>query len=138
MQLISTKICKTSDIGIHNNLFGGTMLSWMDEAGGTMAAELACSPNMITLKIHEVLFKRPVKVSDHIRIYGQLLTVGNSSLTLAVIAKKFYFETQKEETVCSTRMMFVNIDENGQSKPVNKTVRENLIKTLNNNNIDNL
>jgi hypothetical protein len=49
MQIVSTKICKVSDIGIHNNLFDCTMLSWMDESGRAIAAELACSPNIITL-----------------------------------------------------------------------------------------
>jgi acyl-CoA thioesterase YciA len=131
MQLISTKICKTSDIGIHNNLFGGTMLAWLDEAGGTMAAEMACTPNMITLKIDEVIFKRPVKVSDHIRIYGKLLNVGNSSLTLSIVAKKFCFKGQSEEVVCSTKMLFVNIDENGKSNPIEPTIREKLTRTLN-------
>ena len=136
MQLISTKICKTSDIGIHNNLFGGTMLSWMDEAGGTMAAELACTPNMITLKIDEVIFKKPVRVSDHIRIYGMLLAVGNSSLTLQVDAKKFCFEKQSEESVCSTRMMFVNIDENGRSHPIKPSIKSKLIEIINQNKSD--
>jgi acyl-CoA thioesterase YciA len=130
MQLISTKICKTSDIGIHNNLFGGTMLAWLDEAGGTMAAEMACTPNMITLKMDEVVFKKPVKVSDHIRIYGELLNVGNSSLTLSIIAKKFCFKGQSEETVCSTKMLFVNIDENGQSNPIEPAIREKLIQSI--------
>ena len=36
MKLITINICKTSDIGINNNLFGGTMLSWLDEAGAIM------------------------------------------------------------------------------------------------------
>ncbi|MBE0639039.1 MAG: acyl-CoA thioesterase [Bacteroidales bacterium] len=134
MQLISTKICKTSDIGIHNNLFGGTMLSWMDEAAGTMAAEMACTPNMITLKMDEVLFKKPVKVSDHIRIYGELLHVGTSSLTLSIIAKKFCFKKQAEETVCSTKMHFVNIDENGRSHAIDASIRENLRHLINQHN----
>lgn len=129
MQLISTKICKTSDIGIHNNLFGGTMLAWLDEAGGTMAAEMACTPNMVTLKMNEVLFKKPVKVSDHIRIYGKLLHIGKSSLNLAIIARKFCFHKNDEETVCSTNMVFVNIDENGHASPIKKEISEKLKRT---------
>ena len=33
MELISTKVCKKGDIGVHNNLFGGCLLSWVDEDG---------------------------------------------------------------------------------------------------------
>lgn len=124
MNLISTKICKTSDIGINNNLFGGAMLAWLDEAGGTAAAEAACSPNMITLKMDEVIFKKPVKVNDHIRIYGKILKVGNSSVTLFIEARRFKFDGQEEETVCSTTMLFVNIGEDGQSVQLKDCIRQ--------------
>lgn len=124
MRLISTKICKTSDIGINNNLFGGTMLAWLDEAGGTMAAEVACSKNMITLKIDEVLFKQPVKVNDHIRIYGKVAGIGKSSISLEIEARRFKFCDGGEETVCSTRMLFVNIDDDGKSSPIDSHIRK--------------
>jgi len=130
MRLISTKICKTSDIGINNNLFGGRMLSWMDESGGTMAAEESCSPNMITLKMDEVLFKKPVRVNDHIRIYGRVEGVGKSSISLYLEARRFCFDTRDEEAVCSTEMLFVNIDQDGKAKPINEKIRKNLINAI--------
>ena len=67
MRLISTKICKTSDIGVNNYLFGGRMLSWLDESGATMAAEEACSQNVVTLKMDQVLFKKPLSINPEIR-----------------------------------------------------------------------
>ena len=112
MELISTKICKTSDIGINNNLFGGTMLSWLDEAGGTMASFVCCTPQVITLKIDQVLFKKPVKVNEHIRIYGNVERVGKTSIGLYLEARRFDFANRKEELVCSTKAIFVRIDEN--------------------------
>jgi len=130
MRLISTKICKTSDIGVNNNLFGGVMLAWLDEAGGIMASELCYSPNLITLKMDEVLFKKPVKVNNHIRIYGKPMSVGNSSLSLYVEARRFCFDTFDEETVCSTKIMFVKVDQNGNSAPINENIRHDLLKTI--------
>jgi len=130
MRLISTKICKTSDIGINNNLFGGRMLSWMDESGGTMAAEESCSPNMVTLKMDEVLFKKPVKVNDHIRIYGKVMNVGKSSISLYLEARRFCFDTRKEDTVCSTEMLFVNIDKEGNSMPINEKIKKTLVQSI--------
>jgi len=130
MRLISTKICKTSDIGVNNNLFGGVMLAWLDEAGGIMASELCYSPNLITLKMDEVLFKKPVKVNNHIRIYGKPMSVGNSSLSLYVEARRFCFDTFDEETVCSTKIMFVKVDQNGNSAPINENIRQDLLKTI--------
>lgn len=124
MQLISTKICKASDIGIYNNLFGGTMMSWLDEAGGTMASSICCTPNMITLKIDEVVFKKPVKVNEHIRIYGKADRIGNTSLSLYLEARRFNFEEKNEITVCSTRITFVHIDKNGKAISIDNTIKE--------------
>jgi acyl-CoA thioesterase YciA len=124
MELISTKICKTSDIGINNNLFGGTMLAWLDEAGGAMASLVCCTPQMITLKIDEVLFKKPVKVNEHIRIYGMVQKVGHTSIALYIEARRFSFTGHDEETVCSTRAIFVRIDQNGEPVEINPDIRK--------------
>jgi acyl-CoA thioesterase YciA len=128
MELISTKICKTSDIGINNNLFGGTMLSWLDEAGGTMASSVCCTPQMITLKIDEVLFKKPVKVNEHIRIYGQVDRIGHTSISLYIEARRFDFQKRNEETVCSTKAILVRIDQNGEPVEIDREIREKYSK----------
>ena len=130
MELISTKICKTSDIGVNDNLFGGTLLSWMDEAGGSYAAVKCCSPNMITLKIDEIIFKEPVKVKELIRIYGKILGIGKSSIKILVEAKRVAFEDKDEILVCSTHMLFVRIDDSGNAIPINENVRINIVKSL--------
>ena len=129
MDLISTKICKTSDIGVNDNLFGGMMLQWIDEAGGVMAGSLCCSPNMITLKMDEVVFKRPVRVKEHIRIYGQPVKVGRSSLQLEIQALRFSFKSHSEELVCSTKILFVKIDKDGNASPIHSD-RVDAIKKL--------
>jgi acyl-CoA thioesterase YciA len=130
MRLISTKICKTSDIGVNSNLFGGVMLVWLDEAGGILSSELSCSPNMITLKMDEEFFKKPVKVNNHIRIYGKPVGVGNSTVSLYLEARRFCFETFKEITVCSTKMLYVKVDENGNSAPIDEIMKKNLIQKI--------
>ncbi len=130
MELISTKICKTSDIGVNDNLFGGTLLAWMDEAGGAFSATRCCTPNMITLKIDEVLFKEPVKVKQHIRIYAKILGVGRSSLKILVEARKVNFSESHEDTVCSTQMLFVRIDDSGKAVPIDEEVRVRIVRSL--------
>ena len=130
MELISTKICKTSDIGVNDNLFGGMLLSWMDEAGASYAAAKCCSPNMITLKVDEVLFKKPVKVKEHIKLYGKVLSIGKSSIKVAVEAKRVAFSQKEEVLVCSTQMVFVRIDDDGTAIPIDEQVRVNLVKSL--------
>ncbi len=128
MHYVTTKICRASEIGINGNLFGGTMLSWMDEAGAAFAGYLCRSASLVTLKMEEVLFRRPVKISHHVRIYAKVHEVGTSSLTLDVEARRFDFERQIEEIVCSTRMVYVKIDEQGKSVAIDEKLRENMDK----------
>lgn len=124
MQLISQRLCMEKDLGIHGNLFGGNMLSWLDEAAATMAYEICHSPNMVTLKIEEVLFKKPVKIGYYLKIYGEVLRVGVSSITLQVEARKHNVYTAEESVVCSTNFTFVRIDEQGEAVPISERVRE--------------
>lgn len=118
MQLISTNICKTSDIGVNENLFGGRMLSWLDEAGGIMASSVCMSANVITLKMDEVLFLRPVKVKEQIRIYGKVDRIGNTSISLILEARRHCVQESSESIVCTTKMLFVNLDNEGKPKKI--------------------
>ena len=126
MVYISTKVCKTSDIGVKGNLFGGAMLSWLDEAGASLASYLCSTPNMITLKMDEVIFKQPVKMGQHIRIYGGITRIGTTSVTLLVEARRFNFISHQEETVCSTYETFVKIDDTGRAVAIEESIKEKL------------
>ncbi|MBT3648645.1 MAG: acyl-CoA thioesterase [Flavobacteriales bacterium] len=126
MRLISQRLCMEKDLGIHGNLFGGIMLSWLDEAAATMAYEICHSPNMVTLKIEEVLFKRPVKIGFHLKIYGEVVGVGNTSITLSVEARKYNVYSGEELVVCSTNITFVRIDEQGGPVPISDEVKNQL------------
>lgn len=116
MNNITTKVCKTSDIGVNDNLFGGVMLSWLDESGAILACNTAQSRRMVTVMMDKVIFKEPVKVGDQIRIYGDILKIGNTSITISLEARRYEFNTNTETIVCSTEMVFVHIGEDGHSK----------------------
>ena len=124
MQLLTQKLCMGKDLGIHGNLFGGIMLSWIDEAAASYAAEICHTPNMVTLKIEEVIFKKPVKIGFQIRIYGEVERVGRTSLTLKIDARKYNVYSAEETTVCAAKITFVRIDESGESVPIPTPVRE--------------
>ena len=123
MHYVATKICRTSEIGLNGNLFGGTMLSWLDEAGAAFAGYLCRTPNMVTLKMDEVLFKKPVKIGHHVRIYARVTQVGVSSLAITVEARRFDFAKELEEIVCSTRIVYVKIDAEGRAMPIEERLR---------------
>ncbi len=130
MEFINQRICMGKDLGVHGNLFGGNMLSWIDEAAGTMAASICQSPNMVTLKISEVVFRKAVKVGYLIKIYGKVIKMGTTSVTLKVDARKHNVITEEEILVCDTELTFVRIDEYGDPSPIPQAVRDRYAKLL--------
>ena len=126
MHYVATKICQAGEIGYNGNLFGGTMLSWLDEAGAAFAGYLCRTHNMVTLKMNEVLFKRPVKIGDHVRIYAKVENIGTTSLGVRVEARRFDFDKDLEEIVCSTQVVYVKIDETGSAAPIEKRLRDSM------------
>ena len=131
MELIGTKVCKKGDIGVHDNLFGGIMLCWIDEAAVSMATSVCHTPNMVTLKIHEVFFKSPVKVNNQIKIYGSVASIGNTSITLDIEARRFSVYTHEETLVCSTKIVFVRIDDDGRPIPISKSKKAKIMENMN-------
>lgn len=124
MKLLATKVCKKHDLGVHNNLFGGTMLGWVDESAVAFVNEVCHCPNMVTLKMEEVLFKSPVKENNLIKIYGEIVSIGNKSITVQVNARKFNVYSHEEADVCTTRLIFVRLDDDGTPVPIAQHVRE--------------
>jgi len=123
MKLINKKICMGKDIGIHGNIFGGILMAWLDEAGAAFATEYCFTPNMVTLKVGELHFLKPLKAGNHLRIYGDVLHLGNTSITINITAKKFSLYSGEETTVCTTTMVFVRIDDDGTPTPIGESVK---------------
>ena len=124
MELISTHPIKKSDLGFHGNLFGGKLLAWMDAAAAAYAMQVADSPRMVTVLIEQCLFKKPAKEGQLIKVYGRVLSIGNTSVTLYMEARSHNVYSGTQSTILSTNMKFVRIDENGDAIPISDRVRE--------------
>jgi len=124
MQLISTHFVKTGNVGYHGNLFGGTLLSWLDEAGAAFAAEKCGSPRMVTVQIAEVIFKKPCRPGQIIKIYGKVMRYGNTSITMKLEARRHSPYNASQKVVCTTDMTFVRIDGDGEAVPINELIKK--------------
>lgn len=111
------------DIGIHGNMFGGILMAWIDEAAAAFATEYCYTPNMVTLKVGELLFKRPIKSGNHIRIYGEVARLGNTSIDMQIEVRKYNLYSREETLVCITSITFVRIDDDGNPTPIGETVK---------------
>jgi len=123
MQLISTHPIKKSDLGFHQNLFGGKLLAWLDAAGAALAMEVADTPRMVTIKIDECIFKKSAKEGQLLKLYGEVKEVGNTSLTLYLEARAHNVYSGSQSVILSTNIKFVRIDENGDPIPISDRVR---------------
>jgi len=61
MKLVTTHVCMVKDIGVHGNLFGGIMMAWIDEAASAMAVSTCHTPNMVTVKVDELILRKKSK-----------------------------------------------------------------------------
>ncbi len=111
------------DIGIHGNMFGGILMAWIDEAAAAFATEYCSTPNMVTLRVGELLFKKPLKAGSHVRIYGGVEAMGRTSITLRIEVTRYNLYSGEETSVCSTSMIFVRIDDEGNPTPIGDSVR---------------
>ena len=128
MQLISTHICKASNLGVHGNLFGGTMLAWLDEAGAAYACQFCDTPRMVTIKMAETRFKKPVRVGHLIKIYGKIVNVGTTSVTVLLEARRHSVYNGTQRTVCTTELTFVRVDGDGEAIPVGEKVQNKFLQ----------
>ena len=123
MDLITTYFCKSSQVGYHGNLFGGRMLAWLDEAGAAYAAQCADTPRIVTKHISAVTFEKPVRPGQLIKIYGKVINIGNSSMTLRLEARRHSVYNGTQKVVCTTDMVFVRIDGDGEAIPISEKVK---------------
>jgi len=96
------------DTNYHGTIFGGTILSLIDQASGVVAADHA-QCGVVTVKMNEVVFRSPVFVGDLVSVYAQIVKVGRASMT--VKAEVFTSRHDKpDEHVTSAELIFVAID----------------------------
>ena len=124
MELITTYICKKGDIGVHDNMFGGTIMSLIDDAAASYTAQICDTQRVVTLKIDELVFKKPVKIGSILKLYGEVVAFGNTSVTIYIEIRKHNVYTGDQDVVTQTNIKFVRIDEEGNAIPISERVKE--------------
>jgi acyl-CoA thioesterase YciA len=123
MELLSTHPVKKSDLGFHGNLFGGKLLSWVDAALAAYAMEKCRSQNMITIALDQCVFRKPAKEKQLVKIYAEMIKIGNTSASFAVEARGYNVFRGDEVVLLATTMTFVRVDEEGMPIPISEQVK---------------
>ena len=124
MDLLSTHPVKKLDLGFHGNLFGGKLLSWIDAAVAAYAMEKCRSQNMITIAMDKCVFLKPAKEKQLVKIYAEMIKVGNTSATFNIEARGYNVFRGDEVVLLATNMTFVRVDEEGSPIPISEQVKK--------------
>lgn len=130
MELISTYICKKGDIGVHDNMFGGTILSIIDDSSASYASQICDTQRIVTLKIDELIFSKPVKVGNILKVYGEVKEFGTTSVTLYVEVRKHNVYTGLQTVVTHTNIKFVRIDDEGSPIAISDRVKHRYFERM--------
>src|SRR5437762_9726104 len=71
------------------SIFGGVILSYIDQAGAIGARREVqkaggVPPNLLTVAVNRVEFKKPVLVGDVVRFLARLVRCGRTSITMHI------------------------------------------------------
>jgi len=73
MELVTTYICKKSDIGVHNNMFGGVILGLIDQSSGAYASQICDTGKQTVVVSTNIKFVRideegnPIPISERVK-----------------------------------------------------------------------
>lgn len=106
-----------ADANAYGDIFGGWLMSLMDMGAGLIAARRSHG-RAVTVAMDGVQFHLPVKVGDEVSVYGELLRVGRSSMTIAIEAWRRHRHEEEAVKVTEARFTFVAVDDSGKPRAI--------------------
>ena len=106
------------DLNQYGHLFGGRLLSWVDEASWIAASLDFPNCRFVTMAMDEVVFRHSVKEGTILTIKSETARLGSTSATYEVCVVD---ERAKDNNpIFTTRVTFVNVDEDGKKLALEK------------------
>lgn len=124
MEIIGIHPVKHGDLGFNNTLFGGKLLYWIDGDAVAYAMQICDTPRMVTVSVDKCFFKKPAGPNHLIKIYAELVEVGNTSITLRVDARRHNVYNGQQSSILTTDIKFVKVDEDGSPIPLSEKVKD--------------
>lgn len=109
------------DTNAHGTIFGGVILSYVDQAGAIEARRQG-SNMMVTVSMDKIVFHAPVFVGDLVSFWTETLRIGTSSITTKITVKAVHAgESNGSVTVTEAQVVYVNVDEQRKPTPIRRT-----------------
>ena len=116
--VITRHICLSRDLGVGGNLFGGVMLSWIDEAAAIYAMLVVESEHLITRAFKNAEFQQPVKLGDLVEFIADGYTIGNTSITVNLRVVILEVSTGHRIDTHTVAVTLVHVSRNGMAVPI--------------------
>jgi acyl-CoA hydrolase len=116
-EVTNTELVLPSHTNHYGNIFGGTLVSFMDITGG-LAAMLFCNEEVVTASIEALDFKTPIKQGDIIEQKGRIIYTGKTSMVVSVEVHRVEKFTGNKDFCCAGYFIYVAIDKKGKPKPL--------------------
>ncbi|HVS02862.1 MAG TPA: hotdog domain-containing protein [Thermoanaerobaculia bacterium] len=117
-------ILMPKDTNALGTIFGGIILSYIDQAGAVEAYRHATS-RIVTVAMREVEFHHPVFVGDLVSLYTETLRLGRTSITVKVVVEA---ERARERgvkvKVTEAEVVYVQVDAESCPLPLASRDRE--------------
>ena len=97
-------------------LFGGNMLKWIDEYSWLAATRDFPGYTLVTRAMDNIQFTKRVRIGAILRFSMECVGQGRSSATYSTQVYASNHKSKDEELVFSTNVVFVAVDDNGNSK----------------------
>jgi acyl-CoA thioesterase YciA len=99
------------DTNAHGTIFGGVILSYIDQAGAIEARRQGARM-MVTVSMDKVVFHAPVHVGDLVSFWTETLRIGKSSITARVVVQAVSGRSGAPTVlVTEAQVVYVNLDE---------------------------
>ncbi len=100
-------------------IFGGVILSHLDQAGGIEARRHA-DKLFVTVAMTGVEFIAPVFVGDVVSFYTRTIKIGRTSITVGIIVEAMrYHDSSQIVRVMEAEAVYVAVDDERRPIPIN-------------------
>lgn len=118
------------DTNAHGTIFGGHILSLIDQAGAIGAHRMGAG-RVVTVAVREVEFKAPVHVGDIVSCYTTILGSGRTSIRVYVrVIAHDSRDVERWHDVTDAELVFVQVDERGSPIPLSSEIAANVARAV--------
>jgi acyl-CoA thioesterase YciA len=108
------------DTNAWGTIFGGVILSYIDQAGAVEAVDRRCE-HVVTVAMDKVEFHEPVFVGDLVSFHTVLQRVGRTSITVKVIVEAVRRLRPGDRVIVTEAIVtYVNVDDEGHPKEIQR------------------